>query len=405
MVVPADPTKYGLNPELDAADLKAAKKNRTVRSFMGSSPETWVLSNKKGGKIRKCQDGDEIWDPELEAREQGVLDMEYTEGGLNLSQKLPKLPWMTPIGETIELKPSGTIPAKKGAIDQVLELIRQSFQTGMNDSSKEFSKTQSKYISLGSNKNDGYGKNPNTGLGQTIFDGVMNGMGRGVAFLNTGFTNRQVLDTSLKGIRSKYLGAMKRMPVGQYYDRYSFMPIISTFNDQKTDARVASNQIVKGLSDQKMQLAQNNMTETRIAKGEQNLLDQVSKHITEKDLANIQRKNQFAKDEQAIAEYNQQLGGQQLAEEAGAWAQFYQKHGDNRNKLIAEFRTDNEKYQSAMDTNNAYKNLQNLYAAYDSETDPNKKLELKERISLLSYLIKNGANARNPITGQSALNV
>lgn len=346
-----------------------------------------------------------MWDPELEAREESALDMESTEGGLNLSQKLPKLPWMTPIEEKIEFKPSGTIPAKKGAIDQVLEPIRLSFKNGMNDSSKKFSKTQSEYISLGSNKTDGYGRKPNTGLGQTIFDGVMNGIGRGVAFLNTESTNRQVLDTSLKGIRGKYLGAMKRMPIGQYYDRYSLMPTISTFNDQKTDARIASHQIVKGLSDQKMQLAQNNMTENRIAKDEQNLLDQVSKHITEKDLANIQRKNQFAKDEQAIAEYNQQLGGQQMAEEAGAWAQFYQKQGDNRNKLIAEFRTDNEKYQSAMDTNNAYKKLQNLYTAYDSETDPTRKLELKDRISLLSYLIKNGANARNPITGQSALNV
>jgi hypothetical protein len=258
--------------------------------------------------------------------------------------------------------------------------------------------------SLGKRR-DGYGKNPNTGLGQTIFDGVMNGIGRGVAFLNTEFTNRKVLDTSLKGIRSKYLGAMKSMPVGQHYNRYNLTPMISTFDDQKTDARIASNQIVKGLSDQKMQLAQNNMTENRIGKAEQDFLSKMSEHITKTDQANIQLKNQFAKEEQTVADYNRQLGGQQLAEEAGAWAQFYQKQGDNRNKLIAEFRTDNEKYQSAMDTNNAYKNLQNLYAAYDSETDPNKKLELKERISLLSYLIKNGANARNPITGQSALNV
>lgn len=70
------------------------------------------------------------------------------------------------------------------------------------------------------------------------------------------------------------------------------------------------------------------------------MLDRISKQITEVDLANTQAHNLHLKDEQAIADYNRQLGGMQAAEEASARAQYEQKKGDNFNKMLAELRSD-----------------------------------------------------------------
>ena len=56
------------------------------------------------------------------------------------------------------------------------------------------------------------------------------------------------------------------MPIQQPYARYNIAPMISMFDQQKTDTRTLSRQIARNLSDQKLQVAQNLATEDRIYK-------------------------------------------------------------------------------------------------------------------------------------------
>ena len=174
----------------------------------------------------------------------------------------------------------------------------------------------------------------------SIGESLIGNGARTAAYLTTHFTNKRVLDHALDAIRSKYLGAMKSMPIRQPLQRYNITPITSLFDKQRTEFRDASRQIAKNFADSKLQVAQFLATEDQIAKREDNLLNQISKHITDVDLANTQLRAQYAKDEQAIADYNRNLSGQQKAEEAMALAQYAQKQGDNFNKSLAEFRTD-----------------------------------------------------------------
>lgn len=232
----------------------------------------------------------------------------------------------------------------------------------------------------------------------SIGEGLIGNGARAAAYLTTHFTNKRVLDHALDAIRSKYLGAMKSMPIQQPLQRYNITPMTSLFDKQRTEFRNASRQIAKNFADSKLQVAQFLATEDQIAKREDNLLNQISKHITEVDLANTQSRNMHAKDEQAIADYNRNLGGQQKAEESMALAQYAQKQGDNFNKSNAEFRTDWNKYLASKDQINLYENYQDVFNKYRAETDPSKKAEYAEQIGLLSYLIKHGGSTRNPIT-------
>lgn len=230
-------------------------------------------------------------------------------------------------------------------------------------------------------------------------------MGPGARFATTYFTNKRVLDLTLDGIRKKYLGAMKSMPISQPLDRYNLNPMISTFDRQKADARIASQQIGRTLSDQKLQVAQNLATESKIAQGEQDLLDKMSKHITEVDLANTMKRYQYAKDEQTIADYNRQLGGQQAAEEADARAQFTQKTGDNFNRMLTEITAKHDKYLALKDRVSNYTQYADLMKKYDAATSDEERKKIADDLYMFKYMLQMGENARNPFTGASAFNV
>lgn len=147
----------------------------------------------------------------------------------------------------------------------------------------------------------------------------------------------------------------------------------------------------KMYTDMKAQLANSIATESRIQKGEQDLLGKISKHVTEIDLANTMNAWQHAKDEQAIVDYNNALIGQQLAEEANAWAQYEATKGDNLDKLLSEYETKYNQFLSAKDATDTYGKLA-------SETDPIKRQQLL-------YALKYGFGARNPFTGKSTFEV
>ena len=88
--------------------------------------------------------------------------------------------------------------------------------------------------SIGSNAVFGGGKKSD--LASRIGEGLLNGTMRAAAYLNTEATNRKVLNETINGIRRKYTGAQKSMPIGPVAQRYNLDPLITTFNDQKADA-------------------------------------------------------------------------------------------------------------------------------------------------------------------------
>ena len=95
-------------------------------------------------------------------------------------------------------------------------------------------------------------------------------------------------------------------------------------------------------------MAQHNFTASNVAKDEQNLLSNISKHITDVDLANTKLRYQYAKDEQEVADYNRVFGAQIGARKARTKAQYIKKQADNLIKQLAEARTDYNTFQNVV---------------------------------------------------------
>ena len=342
-IMPVDASQYKMRSNMSDEEIKAFVDEigpRHMKALQKQYVGDWSIpSNKKGGRLRKCQDGDELEGKWWERSEYSstLSDLETPEE----SNKTPK-----------KFKKTGVVGYNGANKIKALEILNR-------------------------------------------IPGII---GPGVSLATTLITNKGVYDTISDGIDKKYIGAQKSMPIQQPYARYNIAPMISMFDQQKTDTRTLSNQIARNLSDQKLQVAQNLATEDRIYKAESNLLDNISKRITDVDLHNLEKRYQYAKEEQAVADYNRQLGGQQAADRAYAKAQYIQKTGDNINRMLSEIRADYNKWQASSDKLNQFEKYWDAYQKYNKETDPTKKAALLKTLQQYKYALGEGG-IRNPFTG------
>lgn len=188
---------------------------------------------------------------------------------------------------------------------------------------------------------------------------------------------------------------MKSMPMQPPFARYNFDPMISSFNTQIDNARLATQQLNKNFSDQKLQAAQNLALESNIKTHENNLWNRMSKHITDTDQYNATRKAEYAEKEREIADYNRKLGGEQSMIEEMAKAQHAQKEGENLNKMFAELRSKHDNYLDAKDKQQGFESYYNMYNKYQSlsDSDPEKANLAKTLKIWQNFLGSNGARS------------
>ena len=201
-IMPVDASQYRMRSDLTEDEIKALvnegpiKGPKYIELLNKQSAEDWTIpSNKKGGKIKKCGGGDELFTdqfsylPKMNFDTNGNLIApqptkvrsieDIIMGNILYSQATPAksseqidfnnavdhhrltrdgngkivfaeyntaandninkpLPWQQfkPITNVPEFKPSGTIPEKKGPLDKVLEESRKRFLEGLKRASQ-----------------------------------------------------------------------------------------------------------------------------------------------------------------------------------------------------------------------------------------------------------------------------
>jgi hypothetical protein len=175
--------------------------------------------------------------------------------------------------------------------------------------------------------------------------GLVGGAAEGLA---TGIANDKVHDLEQRALDIEAVGGQKSQNVHQPLQNYNINPLTSEADRNKAEAWSRSNALASATADQRLKIAQHNFTASNVAKAEQNLLGNISKHITDVDLANTKLRYQYAKDEQEVADYNRAFGAQIGARKARTKAQYIKKQADNLIKQLAEARTDYNTFQNVV---------------------------------------------------------
>ena len=132
---------------------------------------------------------------------------------------------MTPVTKTPEFKPSGTVPATKGAVDKALETQREKFKEGLQRASRTEEQNAKiddarkwatdKLAEINQKRGDGYGKGGNEDSLKDFLGKAYTATSPLTRYYNTERSNKKILDHSLKGIRDKYRASQKSMPVSK----------------------------------------------------------------------------------------------------------------------------------------------------------------------------------------------
>ena len=117
------------------------------------------------------------------------------------------------------------------------------------------------------------------GLSGPIVEGAVNSI-----------ANKRIHDQAQKALDIEAIGGQKSQSVQQPRQDYNLNPTLSLADRNKAEAWSRSNALASASADQRLRMSQHNFTAGNVAKAEQDLLGNVSKHITDVDLANTKLK-------------------------------------------------------------------------------------------------------------------
>lgn len=228
--MPVDASQYRMRSNLTEDEIKALMKEgpingpKYIELLNKQSAEDWTIpSNKKGGKIKKYSGGDEA---------QKIISPQSKESEFKLNTSDPFFDTKSAvkqIGDEISKPKYDYKYTTPKSSPQQIDLGK----IGMNHN--RLTRNSSGNIVPAKTISSVFGGGKKSDLISRIGEGLLNGTMRAAAYLNTEATNKKVLDETINGIRRKYTGAQKSMPIGPVAQRYNLDPLITTFNDQKAD--------------------------------------------------------------------------------------------------------------------------------------------------------------------------
>lgn len=228
------------------------------------------------------------------------------------------------------------------------------------------------------------------GLAGPVVEGTVNSI-----------ANKKIHDLAQKALDIEAVGGQKSQSVQQPRQDYNLNPTLSLADRNKAEAWSRSNALASASADQRLRMAQHNFTAGNVAKAEQDLLENVSKHITDVDLVNTKLKWQFDKDAQTVADYNRTFGAQIGAQKARLKAQHIQQQGADLVKQIAESRDQYNKYKNVAGYAKNWDTYLKYHDEWMNEKDETKKRELQSKLLLFKTMLESGS-VMNPYTGITA---
>lgn len=228
------------------------------------------------------------------------------------------------------------------------------------------------------------------GLAGPVVEGAVNSI-----------ANKRIHDQAQKALDIEAIGGQKSQSVQQPRQDYNLNPTLSLADRNKAEAWSRSNALASASADQRLRMSQHNFTAGNVAKAEQDLLGNVSKHITDVDLANTKLKWQFDKDAQAVKDYNNTFGAQIGAQKARLKAQHIQQQGADLVKQIAESRDQYNKYKNVAGYAKNWDTYLKYYDEWMNEKDETKKRELQSKLLMFKTMLESGS-VMNPYTGITA---
>lgn len=226
--------------------------------------------------------------------------------------------------------------------------------------------------------------------------GLVGGAAEGLA---TGIANDKVHDLEQRALDIEAVGGQKSQNVYQPLQNYNINPLTTEADRNMAETWSRSNALASATADQRLKIAQHNFTASNVAKAEQNLLGNISKHITDVDLANTKLRYQYAKDEQEVADYNRAFGAQIGARKARTKAQYIKKQADNLIKQLAEARTDYNTFQNVVGKAQGMEKYIDMYNKWAGAAEGSQeKKEAFEAMQIYKAMMEAGG-VRNPYTG------
>lgn len=380
--------------------------NQDLRNWLSMMPRSQqVTVNKKGGKIKKCDDGLKL--PTFNKPRGWNRTIDDLLGFPQIPQQ-PLIERYIPTHlNAVKLKFSNETAPEFQPKTSIFDSINQDFKETVMVP-LQIPKTNQEQTDPQNNRQLDHN---NDVAGKGDRDKLLQSAEKAAALLapvfglaNTLQHNNEIKNIALKGIRDTYNGMLKSSPIQQPYLTPNLNPGIDGLNRQKADARTAVQQ--NKTSDPRLQAAQQLALEDMLAKAETDFWAKASENLSKIDMENANRRYQYAKDEQAVSDYNRQISGKKQGEEANAMIQHLSKQGQEIDKFVAETRTDLNKYLAATEANDLFKQYKDSIAAAERPgiSDEQKK-KLLERAEMLAYMIKQGTTYRSPLTGKSALSV